>query len=479
MLHVNNNSIAITATMSLAELPDLQRLSPPGVTLLVAFLALTSQWLFHYIEPGPLRKGDACLFNALVACLLVCYWRTCFTDLGRIPKDWSESVSNDSNLPKLVELDSTAQSNRWCRKCEAFKPPRAHHCKTCKRCVAKMDHHCVWTGRQRGLFICKRQVTSLSANCVSHVTIPHFIRFLCYTVVSMTYLEYFLYVRAALLWEKRALPSYLGPSAFQLGHLFALVGINSLILFALTLLLIRTLWSLAVNTWTIEGWEIERHHTLLRRARVLGGYLEGPDGIKVRIDHQEFPWDVGIWTNICQGMGTSNPLAWLWPFAQSPSGESGLSYPHNEIDDPSKPWPPPDPDRLFRVPRRTFKGDGFTKPWDMNEFRKRQEADTARYADVHDEYVVRRKTFHERLEEAQRQSSRSHHEENDEDAVEDDSEPEPEEPRGRPSKKDEGEESWRNKEGERLADFGVDEDAEFYDEDDLPLAELMRRRQAQ
>jgi len=37
---------------------------------------------------------------------------------------------------------------------------------------------------------------------------------------------------------------------------------------------------------------------------------------------------------------------------------------------------------------------------------------------------------------------------------------------------------WRNKEGERLADFGLDEDAEFYDEDNLPLAEIMRRRQA-
>jgi palmitoyltransferase len=36
--------------------------------------------------------------------------------------------------------------------------------------------------------------------------------------------------------------------------------------------------------------------------------------------------------------------------------------------------------------------------------------------------------------------------------------------------------SWRNKEGERLADFGLDEDAEFYDEDNLPLAEIMRRR---
>jgi palmitoyltransferase len=37
---------------------------------------------------------------------------------------------------------------------------------------------------------------------------------------------------------------------------------------------------------------------------------------------------------------------------------------------------------------------------------------------------------------------------------------------------------WRNKEGERLADFGLDEDAEFYDEDNLPLSEIMRRRQA-
>jgi palmitoyltransferase len=40
----------------------------------------------------------------------------------------------------------------------------------------------------------------------------------------------------------------------------------------------------------------------------------------------------------------------------------------------------------------------------------------------------------------------------------------------------EGEESWRNADGERLEDFGVDEDIEFYDEDNIPLAELMERR---
>ena len=42
-------------------------------------------------------------------------------------------------------------------------------------------------------------------------------------------------------------------------------------------------------------------------------------------------------------------------------------------------------------------------------------------------------------------------------------------------------EEWRDSEGDRLNDFGVDEDAEYCDDDDdvddeIPLAELLRRR---
>jgi palmitoyltransferase len=37
-----------------------------------------------------------------------------------------------------------------------------------------------------------------------------------------------------------------------------------------------------------------------------------------------------------------------------------------------------------------------------------------------------------------------------------------------------GEEGWRNAEGDRLRDFGVDEEIEFYDEDDIPLGALVR-----
>lgn len=33
---------------------------------------------------------------------------------------------------------------RFCSKCGRHKPPRAHHCRLCKRCVLRMDHHCPW-----------------------------------------------------------------------------------------------------------------------------------------------------------------------------------------------------------------------------------------------------------------------------------------------------------------------------------------------
>ena len=107
--------------------------------------------------------------------------------------------------------------------------------------------------------------------------------------------------------------------------------LNSLTWFALFVLLVRSLWSLFTNVTTIESWEIERHQTLLRRTRALGGSLEGPDGIKVRITKQEFPYDVGIWANINQGMA-GGFLTWPWPFSRSPTSASGLSYEVNGFE---------------------------------------------------------------------------------------------------------------------------------------------------
>lgn len=108
-----------------------EALAYPGVVILVSFLAYTSQWLFHHIQPGPLRKGDAYVFNALVAALLICYTRTCFTDPGRILTTWHEHFQAPNEAARIAAETSSRQ--RSCRKCEMPKPPRAHHCKTCKR----------------------------------------------------------------------------------------------------------------------------------------------------------------------------------------------------------------------------------------------------------------------------------------------------------------------------------------------------------
>lgn len=29
-----------------------------------------------------------------------------------------------------------------CTKCDIMRPPRAHHCKICQKCVLRFDHHC-------------------------------------------------------------------------------------------------------------------------------------------------------------------------------------------------------------------------------------------------------------------------------------------------------------------------------------------------
>jgi len=64
--------------------------------------------------------------------------------------------------------------------------------------------------------------------------------------------------------------------------------------------------ALGSNVYNIEGMEVERHETLLRRARRNGGYLHGTDGSQITLTRHEYPYDIGIFNNIAQGMGSSN-----------------------------------------------------------------------------------------------------------------------------------------------------------------------------
>jgi len=86
-------------------------------------------------------------------------------DYGRGELSLAQALMMDSPPPEINETLIPLKSNgekRWCRKCSAPKPERAHHCSECNRCILKMDHHCPWLG----------------SKCVGHRTYPAFLHFL-------------------------------------------------------------------------------------------------------------------------------------------------------------------------------------------------------------------------------------------------------------------------------------------------------------
>ncbi|KAL8974268.1 MAG: hypothetical protein Q9197_001495 [Variospora fuerteventurae] len=76
----------------------------------------------------------------------------------------TQEHSSQQDLPSFT-VKSTGAA-RFCKKCQAKKPDRAHHCSTCRRCVLKMDHHCPWL-----------------ATCVGMRNYKAFLLFLVYTTI--------------------------------------------------------------------------------------------------------------------------------------------------------------------------------------------------------------------------------------------------------------------------------------------------------
>ncbi|KAL2023854.1 hypothetical protein VTK56DRAFT_631 [Thermocarpiscus australiensis] len=116
-----------------------------AVFVLVTLCSTTSKvpWLGR-----PAAIGGA----ALYLLLNWCYTTAVFTPPGSTTNNNGYSTLPTHAAPAATSF--TVKSNgemRFCKKCQARKPDRAHHCSTCRRCVLKMDHHCPWLATCIGL----------------------------------------------------------------------------------------------------------------------------------------------------------------------------------------------------------------------------------------------------------------------------------------------------------------------------------------
>ncbi|KZC15111.1 PREDICTED: palmitoyltransferase ZDHHC3 [Dufourea novaeangliae] len=111
-------------------------------------------------------------FNTVVLLLIMSHLKAVCSDPGVVPLPQSRMDFSDihtDNPETKIECD---ERDNWtvCTRCETYRPPKAHHCRICKRCVRRMDHHCPWIN-----------------NCVGESNQKYFIQFLVYVGMLAVY----------------------------------------------------------------------------------------------------------------------------------------------------------------------------------------------------------------------------------------------------------------------------------------------------
>jgi len=94
------------------------------------------------------RRGlmQTCTSQTLTFLFAACYLRAMFTNPGSVPDDpaWRPGrMAASATTCTLREAKRTGE-RRFCAWCNGYKPDRCHHCRICKTCILRMDHHCPW-----------------------------------------------------------------------------------------------------------------------------------------------------------------------------------------------------------------------------------------------------------------------------------------------------------------------------------------------
>lgn len=230
---------------------------PPNSSLGLLHLAIFCSWVFMILRE---------------------FFKAAFDGPGYVPIGWRPDREEDEDFLQ------------YCNLCAGFKAPRAHHCRRCKRCVMKMDHHCPWIN-----------------NCVGHRNHKSFTLFLIFVIIGCSHAAIILILTCLhhLFWDEEFFVihvndyDYISFGPEYLVVFCLAIGLSMGVAVAVSLLLYYQIKSILTNQTGIEAW-------ILTKAD-----RDRPDD-SVFI----YPYDLGTFNNVKQVMTWSHDCigdGLFWP----------------------------------------------------------------------------------------------------------------------------------------------------------------------
>jgi len=245
--------------------------------------------LYHHVDSQSRAKVELLLFNVSAFMLVICYVKSILTTPGTIPDRQTAGHSGWDYVPQearnpvidglglgLQETKRTGE-RRHCKWCAKYKPDRCHHCRVCRMCILKMDHHCPWI-----------------YNCVGFGNHKYFFLLLWYAVLATNIMS----------WSMLDTVKKAADSSTPFNTMFLCLFGQTLATFLamlVTLFFFFHIWLMLKAMTTIEFCE---------KSMKRSGY-------------DSSAYDRGFYGNIRSVLG-ENPILWLLPV--SPPAGDGLTF---------------------------------------------------------------------------------------------------------------------------------------------------------
>lgn len=228
-------------------------------------------------------------FHIITTFLVICYVRSILEHPGTIPDgdpmwDYVNKPDGRSQAVLAANLQEQKKSGerRHCKWCGKYKPDRCHHCRVCRTCILKMDHHCPWI-----------------YNCVGFKNYKYFFLVLFYSVIDLNLIAWAMSESVIRSWDVNT----------SFATMFFVLFGETLSIF---------LGGLITSFWCF-------HIMLMMQAMTTIEYCEKkmPKKEGAVIDGAASVYDLGPYRNVMAVLGP-NPVLWFIPV--SPPEGDGLNY---------------------------------------------------------------------------------------------------------------------------------------------------------